>query len=101
MEVEAEQPDVVALVLLVVAEEVSADLEVALACVGLRTDFEIEVEPEALEPAMPLQANSRINSESGGPGARLHEGVVIGRCVEKSAPAIPLRLARFRSKNRC
>ena len=48
VEVDAEKPDVVALVLLVVAEEVSADFEVALACVGLRTDFEIEVEPEAL-----------------------------------------------------
>ena len=57
VEVEAEQPHVVALVVLVVAEEVSADLDVALACMWLRTDFENKTEPEALEPTIPLQAN--------------------------------------------
>ena len=41
VEVEPEQPDVVALVSLVVAEEYSAYLEVAFACVGLRTVFEL------------------------------------------------------------
>ena len=35
----------------------SADLDVALACVGRRAYFEGEVEPEALEPAIPLPAN--------------------------------------------
>ena len=57
VEAEAEQPDVAAPVSLVAAEEDSADPAVALACVGLRIDFESEAEPEASEPAIPLQAN--------------------------------------------
>ena len=59
LEVEAENPDDVALVLLVVAEDISADLEVEFAGVGVRRDFEGEVEPEASEPGppIPLSAN--------------------------------------------
>ncbi len=67
LEVEAEHPDDIALVSLVVAEEISAYLELALASVGLRTEFEGEVGPEVSElgPPIPLSANlPRINSDS-------------------------------------
>ena len=56
-EAEAGQPDVAAPVELVAADEVLADPEVALACVGLRTDVESDAAPEALEPRIPLQSN--------------------------------------------
>ena len=54
VETEAEEQDVAAPVSLVAAE-VSADPEVALACIGLRTDCESK--PEALEPTIPLPTN--------------------------------------------
>ena len=69
LEVEAEHPDDVALVALVAAEEISAYLEVALACVGLRTVFEGEVEPEVSEPGPPISKLLRINADSSGPVA--------------------------------
>ena len=47
MEAEAEKPYVAATVLLVAAEQVFADPEVALACFGLRTNFESEADLEA------------------------------------------------------
>ena len=66
LEVDAEDPDDVALVSLVLAEEISAYPEVACTCVGLRTYFEGEVEPEASEPGppMPLSANCPAEIQS-------------------------------------
>ena len=60
METEAEQPDVAAPVSLVAAEEISADPEVAFACVGLRTYFEGEAEPEASEPRPPIPLSTNF-----------------------------------------
>ena len=64
VEAEAEQPDVAAPVSLVVAEDISAYLEVACACVGLGTDFEGEVEPEASEPGPPMPLSANLPAET-------------------------------------
>ena len=59
---DAEEPDLASLALeatvsYVVVDEVQADLGIALACVGLRTDFEGDAEPEVTEPTPPLPEN--------------------------------------------
>ena len=84
-ESESEQPDVVALVSLVVAEEVLSDFKVALACLGLSTDFEGNVEPEALEPAIPLPTNIPAEIQTTVDLARGYiKTVVFGRCAERT-----------------
>ena len=100
VDAEAEEPDVAAPVSLVAAEEVSADTEVTLACVGLRTDLEGETEPEALEPTITLQASLPAEVQKTVDLGRGHTRVLSldGVLKELCRPS-PLQPARYRSKN--
>ena len=68
---------------------------------GLRTDFEGEAEPEASEPrpAISLSTNFPEEIQTTVGLARGYTIVLsLDDVLKRTVPAIPLRLARFRSK---